>query len=446
MAADDADSVLATETVAHGKDGDATGLTVVCHPEAQMLGATVRLLPGLALRLGRKSTDLGTGVLVDSSVSRDHATVQVSSRGEVEVVDSGSHNGTLVNGTTISRAMVRRGDVVRLGRILLLVDDNPPQGEHVDSLPGFAGLSGTWQRLTRVASVLASRTTPVLVWGPEGSGCRALAQAIAEPGPVHILREPPRAWPQQGSIIVTQINRWPADALKPIAEQGGARKIVVAHQSPGTLANLPAAFREAVVPWTLAVSPLASRRVDVAAIAWDLCVRFAGPDARPTAELIERLLRMPQALHARTLEAIVERAAIESADQHIGVFAGLDTHHDPARVPAGAGPTVSIARDGTWCVVGDGARVDFGGRKLLQRLVVALCDAALNRPGEALGVEALFAAGWPGDRTSGRARTNRVYVALTRLRQAGLQDVLARDDAGYRFDPSCTIRWADAST
>lgn len=143
---------------------------------------------------------------------------------------------------------------------------------------------------------------------------------------------------------------------------------------------------------------------------------------------------------------MVERAAIESAGPEIDVFTGLDTHRDPTQAPAEVGPFVSVARDGAWCVVGDGARVDLSGRKLLQRLVVALCDAALNRPGEALGVDALFAAGWPGDRTSGRARTNRVYVALTRLRQAGLHDVLVRDDAGYRFDPSCSLGWAAAST
>lgn len=443
---DDADSVLATETVATGKDGDAIGLTVVCHPDPGMLGSAVRLQPGTTLALGRKATHLGPGVLADNSVSRDHATLRVSAQGEIEVSDAGSHNGTLVNGTKITTTTVRPGDVLRLGRIALFVDDDPPEGDRVEPLPGFVGFSRTWQRLTRVASVLTSRTTPVLVWGPEGSGCRALAQAIAEPGPVHVLRGPPEAWPQQGTAIVTQLDRWPAEALGSLGEHEGARAIVVAHRAPELLTGLPETFREAVVPWTLAVPPLASRRVDVAAIAWELCPRFAGPDARPTPELIERLLRMPLALHARRLEAIVERAAIESAGPEIDVFIGLDTHRDSSQAPAEVGPTVSVARDGTWCVVGDGARVDLGGRKLLQRLVVALCDAALNRPGEALGVDALFAAGWPGDRTSGRARTNRVYVALTRLRQAGLQDVLVRDDAGYRFDPSCSLGWADAST
>ena len=50
----------------------------------------------------------------DDSVSRRHAEIAIRA-GECRVRDLGSCNGTLVNGSPVERARVRRGDVLTLG-------------------------------------------------------------------------------------------------------------------------------------------------------------------------------------------------------------------------------------------------------------------------------------------------------------------------------------------
>jgi hypothetical protein len=50
----------------------------------------------------------------DDSVSRRHAEIAVRA-GECRVRDLGSYNGTLLNGSPVARARVKRGDVLTLG-------------------------------------------------------------------------------------------------------------------------------------------------------------------------------------------------------------------------------------------------------------------------------------------------------------------------------------------
>jgi hypothetical protein len=79
--------------------------------------------------------------------------------------------------------------------------------------------------------------------------------------------------------------------------------------------------------------------------------------------------------------------------------------------------TWEIAADGAWFRAPRGARVEV--TPLLARLLVALAgDRGVDGPG--LDVEAMFAAGWPGERARRDAAANRVRVAVTALRQRGL--------------------------
>jgi FHA domain/Protein of unknown function (DUF3662) len=63
-------------------------------------------------RIGR--SEEGEVVLVDPSVSRAHAVVEIGSRGAV-VRDLGSTNGTFVNGRRIEAEALRDGDELRFG-------------------------------------------------------------------------------------------------------------------------------------------------------------------------------------------------------------------------------------------------------------------------------------------------------------------------------------------
>jgi biotin operon repressor len=55
-------------------------------------------------------------------------------------------------------------------------------------------------------------------------------------------------------------------------------------------------------------------------------------------------------------------------------------------------------------------------------------------------VDALLAAGWPGERVDYEAGVARVYTTIQRLRALGLQNVLVTQDDGYLLDPSTPVR------
>jgi len=65
----------------------------------------------------------GDITLLDNSVSREHAVLTWS--GDAwRVTDTGSRNGTFVNGVSVQRKLIFPGDVVKFGRVSLnLVDE-----------------------------------------------------------------------------------------------------------------------------------------------------------------------------------------------------------------------------------------------------------------------------------------------------------------------------------
>ena len=95
-------------------------------------------LDDAALELGRGNRS-GFRVL-DTEVSRDHATVRPHSAGGWEIVDRDSSNGTFLNGKAIDRATLQNGDHVQVGRTVLLfqVEDDavtqmlPPADQQVE--------------------------------------------------------------------------------------------------------------------------------------------------------------------------------------------------------------------------------------------------------------------------------------------------------------------------
>lgn len=81
--------------------------------------------------LTRPIVHLGRGFsatlqLEDPGVSRRHAIV-VQRRGGVRILDDRSANGTWVNGRRVHEAELRDGDVIVLGRAVLVYRELPPQ-------------------------------------------------------------------------------------------------------------------------------------------------------------------------------------------------------------------------------------------------------------------------------------------------------------------------------
>jgi predicted ATPase len=84
-------------------------------------------------------------------------------------------------------------------------------------------------------------------------------------------------------------------------------------------------------------------------------------------------------------------------------------------------------------------KVELVRRAPLRRILELLVDRRLDAPGEAVAVEDIVSAGWPGERIQVQAALNRAYVALTTLRKLGLRDVLVTGTGGYWLHPAIPL-------
>jgi hypothetical protein len=103
--------------------------------------------------------------------------------------------------------------------------------------------------------------------------------------------------------------------------------------------------------------------------------------------------------------------------------------------PARDTASIRVGLDGEWIETPNGIRHSLRARRPLRRVLYALAYARRDRSGCALTVDELLQAGWPGETPLAEAGSNRVYVAISTLRQLGLGDLIQRWDGGYRLDP-----------
>lgn len=130
-------------------------------------------------------------------------------------------------------------------------------------------------------------------------------------------------------------------------------------------------------------------------------------------------------LTKRSVEVRLALALLERA---------LGTHDGPAP------KALLVHASGAWFTTLAGARVDCSRRPLHRRLLAALARRRLEAPGEPISSQELLEIAWPGERILPRAARNRLYVALSRLRTLGLEDVLQSAGAGYLLDPAVPVR------
>ena len=91
------------------------------------------LSDGAKLSIGRHSeNDI---VLKDMSVSRHHATIEVRGQ-KLLVLDAGSKNGTIVNGTKAKSAELYHGDVVKIGKNCSIKVSIPPPEKRESTITG----------------------------------------------------------------------------------------------------------------------------------------------------------------------------------------------------------------------------------------------------------------------------------------------------------------------
>lgn len=104
--------------------------------------------------------------------------------------------------------------------------------------------------------------------------------------------------------------------------------------------------------------------------------------------------------------------------------------------------TLSLTRDGRSLVLG-GATLDLSKRGPLRRILVALVRAKIDEGGRALDASEVRAAGWPGEKMLPESAAARVYMAISRLRDLGLEAVLRTSDEGYSLDSRAKVGWLE---
>ncbi len=151
-------------------------LTIVAHAHPKCVGQRHVLRDAETIVLGRGAPHFGAGAFEDHRVSRTHLEVRRNS--DVVVArDAGSHNGSFVNGQRIDSKQLEFGDIIAVGRIMLLYHLGPVFHEP-PSHPQLLGISAAIGRVVRQIERLAPRELTVLIQGETGVGKELVARAL----------------------------------------------------------------------------------------------------------------------------------------------------------------------------------------------------------------------------------------------------------------------------
>ena len=157
-------------SVIEGPDRGATFQIDATRPQRVLLGTS----PSCELRL------------MDRGVSRRHAALSVEGR-RLALSDLGSTNGTMVDGVAVREALLRGGEIVRIGSTAIDVTEGEPLGAvalpNASCFGGVRGGSIEMQRLYPLCARLADASVPVMIEGETGTGKECLAEALHERGP-----------------------------------------------------------------------------------------------------------------------------------------------------------------------------------------------------------------------------------------------------------------------
>ncbi len=338
-------------------------LTIVHHPHPASVGVGRPLPEGRTFDLGRDDASLFPGHLDAALVSRTHAAVERQGD-RLRVTDSGSRNGTWVNGVRVAEAWLTDGDVLGLGSVLLLVHHTPAVFREPNH-PRLLGRSHSVAWVIEQARLVARRDTPVLILGETGTGkelvatevhersgrpgklvavnCAAMADGVLQSelfghargafSGAHSARPGLVASAAGGTLFLDEI----ADASPQL--QASLLRLIENHEyrQVGSDAILTAdvRFMAASAPrlrtlvadggfrddlwtrlsrWVIEVPPLRERREDIPLLAAHFALQFAERAVALSRELALELLRHDWPGNVRELQGVIERAVVAAGD------------------------------------------------------------------------------------------------------------------------------------
>ncbi len=151
-------------------------LSVAHHRDGGFIGQRYVLRDGETRLLGRAESCFAPGTLDDPSVSRRHLQLERRDR-HTWAVDLGSRNGSFINGSAVSRQALVHGDVLTVGRVLLIYHEGPVLARH-EPHPSLIGVGGAIAELLSQIRMVAPRATTVLIQGDTGVGKELVAREL----------------------------------------------------------------------------------------------------------------------------------------------------------------------------------------------------------------------------------------------------------------------------
>jgi len=166
-------------------DVNAFRVVVLHGPQADAIGRSMVLAGDRPLTIGRGESTSALFGLSDPEVSQRHALITFDAEGGQWMLrDLGSRNGTFVSGVRTASQALRDGDVLRIGKHLLLwqyLDGAACQRLIRGPGSSLHKLTGRSHELLRVHEEIraaAARPLPALVLGESGAGKELVAEAI----------------------------------------------------------------------------------------------------------------------------------------------------------------------------------------------------------------------------------------------------------------------------
>ncbi len=317
-----------------------------------------------AIVVGRDPDDESSFRVPDTEVSRRHFVVERDADGAWWASDTGSRNGTLVDGARSPRSPLKNGSVIRAGRSLFVFADTSiaPSPRLVTESPTLRGQSLGMQIVRGEIATAGPSAVPVLILGETGTGKERVAEDLhrvsARRAPLVAVNcaaipstladtelfghaagaftgasqksEGLFASADGGTLFLDEVGELEpavqAKLLRAIATgevrpvgRSDARKVdvrIVAATHRDVRAQVDAGtFREDLFArlsaWTIKIPPLRARRDDVLDLTKSFLAKL-GRRAPPSVSACEALVRFDWPFNVRQLEQILEAAALRA--------------------------------------------------------------------------------------------------------------------------------------